>query len=109
MAEITNVVRDLETKKPGRFGKNGAFAQAVSSFRGRPEEGADGTGHSTVFSILRLRGDRWWGLCFVGFFLVVGRGWVLILGSGVLEGKCRMEYGDAGSGYASPPFVVGLC
>jgi hypothetical protein len=68
MAEITNVVRDLETKKPGRFGKNGAFAQAVSSFRGRPEEGADWTGHSTVFSILRLRGDRWWGLCFVGFF-----------------------------------------
>jgi MFS family permease len=31
MAEITNVVRDLEEKKPGRFGKNGAFAQAVSS------------------------------------------------------------------------------
>ncbi|KAA8904567.1 major facilitator superfamily domain-containing protein [Sphaerosporella brunnea] len=30
MAEITNVVRDLEAKKPGRFGKNGAFAQAYS-------------------------------------------------------------------------------
>lgn len=29
MAEITLVVRDLESKRPGRFGPNGAYGQAV--------------------------------------------------------------------------------
>jgi len=29
LAEVTLVVRDLEDEKPGRFGANGAYAQAV--------------------------------------------------------------------------------
>lgn len=71
MAEISAVVSDLEGQKPGRFGPNGALAQAVSSpFPPIPREamqiskqvgGSDKV--STVCPTLLLLAARWGALC----------------------------------------------
>ena len=72
MAEFTHVVFELEKERPGRFGTNGAFAQAVSNGAdcailcpsSMPQ--ADHPTYSTACSILRLRGALWWARFSVG-------------------------------------------
>lgn len=71
MAEVSAVVNDLEEQKPGRFGPNGALAQAVSPpFPPIPREamqickqagGSDKV--STVCPTLLLPEARWGALC----------------------------------------------